>query len=140
MAQLTSLWKALTEQIEATGQLIVTEAHYVDGDGIAYQFPAARLGAMGLIDDKDYLAWNSTRWETTNYRKLPGITPTLSSIKSFGQRPNETLLIAPSRGKNSRTNGLEIRTKRQAGSQWYRRQNQSLPACYRITDFSLSRL
>jgi len=95
MQQLTGLWKALEEQIQASRQLVPTMVNFVNGEGIIKTEPALRVGSLGLISEAGYLKWNAIKAEAQLYSKQPENTPALSLLSS-GQINN--IVLDPTRG------------------------------------------
>lgn len=98
MEELQGLWKALEEQITATGQLTKNTIRFVDGNGKAQQVTAFRLGAIGLIGENGYLAWNNARNEAKAYVKQPKNRPTNSTLSQIKNGDITNIIVDPSRG------------------------------------------
>lgn len=98
MPQLTALWLALDEQIQAGGQVALTQVNYIDGEGRTSQVDVARIGAIGLIDRDGYVVWNGQKEEAKAYLKQPGQGPTLSSVTALKDGKLENMVVDPSRG------------------------------------------
>ncbi len=98
MTQLTGLWKALEEQITASGQIAQTTVRYIDGDGQATDKSVARLGSFGLVDEQGYLQWNNDKLEAKHYVKQPVNPPTLSVADKLSVGSVEMVTLDPSRG------------------------------------------
>ncbi|KII79424.1 MotA/TolQ/ExbB proton channel family protein [Vibrio renipiscarius] len=98
MPQLTALWLALDEQIQAGGQVALTQVNYIDGEGRTSQVDVARIGAIGLIDRDGYVVWNGQKEEAKAYLKQPDQGPTLSSVTALKDGKLENMVVDPSRG------------------------------------------
>ncbi|MFA0413926.1 MotA/TolQ/ExbB proton channel family protein [Vibrio renipiscarius] len=98
MPQLTALWLALDEQIQAGGQVALTQVNYIDGEGRTSQVDVARIGAIGLIDSDGYVVWNGQKEEAKAYLKQPDQGPTLSSVTALKDGKLENIVVDPSRG------------------------------------------
>lgn len=98
MPQLTGLWKALEEQIKASGELTTNTIRYIDGDGQVVEKTAARLGAMGLVDEKGYLNWDSNKSEARAFTNQPSNIPTLAVAEQIASGDAVTMIVDPSRG------------------------------------------
>ncbi|EGU46400.1 Tol R/Q protein [Vibrio ichthyoenteri ATCC 700023] len=98
MPQLTALWKALDEQVQASGHIALTQVNFIDGEGKASQVEVARLGSIGLIGSDGYLAWNGQKSEAKAYLKQPEQGPTLASVSTLQNGAVESLVVDPSRG------------------------------------------
>lgn len=98
MPQLIGLWSALTEQIQASGQIQSVNVKFVDGEGLSQEVTAQRIGAFGLVGEQGYLKWNSAKQDAAVYTKQPENGPTSSSLSGLlnGERTN--LVVDPSRG------------------------------------------
>ncbi len=98
MPQLIGLWSALTEQIQASGQVQSVNVKFVDGEGLSQEVTAQRIGAFGLVGEQGYLNWNSTKQDAPVYIKQPENGPTSASLLGLlnGERTN--LVVDPSRG------------------------------------------
>ncbi|WP_114784801.1 MotA/TolQ/ExbB proton channel family protein [Vibrio tetraodonis] len=95
MQQLTGLWKALEEQIQASSQLASTQVSFVNGAGEIQKETALRVGSLGLVSEAGYLKWNAIKGEAQLYSKQPENTPTLSKLSS-GQM--QDIVLDPTRG------------------------------------------
>ncbi|ANW22723.1 flagellar motor protein MotA [Vibrio coralliilyticus] len=98
MYQLNGLWKALEEQIKASGEVASTEVRFVNGDGVAQSESALRLGSIGLIGEQGYLNWNAAKGEAQAYIKQPEQAPTISSLSPLTNGQVENIVLDPSRG------------------------------------------
>ncbi|KGY12259.1 flagellar motor protein MotA [Vibrio tubiashii] len=98
MPQLIGLWSALTEQIQASGQVQSVNVKFVDGEGLSQEVTAQRIGAFGLVGEQGYLNWNSAKQDAAVYIKQPENGPTSASLLGLlnGERTN--LVVDPSRG------------------------------------------
>ncbi|MEH6453119.1 MAG: flagellar motor protein MotA, partial [Psychromonas sp.] len=67
MSQLTGLWLSISEQIQASGELVKTNVRYINGEGVASEVPAYRIGAVGLIGEQGYLKWKTQSNDTTAF-------------------------------------------------------------------------
>ncbi|MYM61511.1 flagellar motor protein MotA [Vibrio sp. OCN044] len=95
MQQLTGLWKALEEQIQASSQLASTQVSFVNGAGEIQKETAIRVGSLGLVSEAGYLKWNAIKGEAQLYSKQPENTPTLSKLSSG---PMQDTVLDPTRG------------------------------------------
>ncbi|WP_114767811.1 MotA/TolQ/ExbB proton channel family protein [Vibrio rhodolitus] len=98
MPQLTALWQAMDEQIQASDDLAQTTVDFIDGEGKKSQVDALRLGAIGLVGEQGYLAWNGARNEATAYIKQPDNGPTTASLSEVAQGQTANVILDPSRG------------------------------------------
>ncbi|MDA0147631.1 MotA/TolQ/ExbB proton channel family protein [Vibrio sp. LaRot3] len=98
MPQLTALWKAMDQQIKASGEIAITPVAYIDGEGKTQQVEAARLGALGLVGEQGYLSWNGARGEAKSFIKLPENGPTLASVSALANGEVANIVLDPSRG------------------------------------------
>ncbi|GAK84590.1 MotA/TolQ/ExbB proton channel family protein [Vibrio ponticus] len=98
MPQLTALWQAMDEQIQASDDLAQTTVAFIDGEGKKSQVDALRLGAIGLVGEQGYLAWNGARNEATTYIKQPDNGPTTASLSEVAQGQMTNVILDPSRG------------------------------------------
>ncbi|MDN2483318.1 MotA/TolQ/ExbB proton channel family protein [Vibrio agarivorans] len=98
MAQLNGLWKALEEQIQASGQVTQSTVRFIDGDGQVVEKPVARIGAMGLVDESGYVKWDGARSETRSYVKQPSQVPTLAAAQQLSSGESVAMIVDPSRG------------------------------------------
>ncbi|MDR9827259.1 MotA/TolQ/ExbB proton channel family protein [Vibrio sp. FNV 38] len=98
MLQLTGLWRAMEEQIQASGEVTTPLIRYINGDGQIIEAQAARLGAMVLVDENGYLNWNSDKSEARAYVKQPASMPTLSHANELISGDSVTMVVDPSRG------------------------------------------
>lgn len=98
MYQLNGLWKALEEQIKASGEVASTEVRFVNGDGVAQSESALRLGSIGLVGAQGYLNWNAAKGEAQAYIKQPEQAPTISSLSPLTNGQVENIVLDPSRG------------------------------------------
>lgn len=95
MQQLTGLWKALEEQIQASSQLMSTQISFVNGAGEIQKETAIRVGSLGLVSEAGYLKWNAIKDEAQLYPKQPENTPILSKLSSG---PMQDIVLDPTRG------------------------------------------
>ncbi|ROV58030.1 flagellar motor protein MotA [Vibrio ponticus] len=98
MPQLTALWQAMDEQIHASDKIAQTSVGFIDGEGKKSQVEALRLGAIGLVGEQGYLAWNGARGEATAYIKQPENGPTMASLSTVSQGQVANVILDPSRG------------------------------------------
>ncbi|ANS85569.1 Putative biopolymer transport protein ExbB-like [Vibrio scophthalmi] len=98
MPQLTALWKALDEQVQAGGTISFSQVNFVDGEGKTNQVDVARLGAIGLVGNNGYLAWNGQKAEAKAYLKQPEKGPTLSLVSDLQNGALQNVVVDPSRG------------------------------------------
>ena len=98
MPQLTALWKALDEQVQAGGTMSFSQVNFVDGEGKTNQVDVARLGAIGLVGNNGYLAWNGQKAEAKAYLKQPEKGPTLSLVSDLQNGALQNVVVDPSRG------------------------------------------
>lgn len=98
MPQLTGLWKALEEQVKASGSVAKSEISFIDGEGKQLNVEALRLGSFGLISDQGYLAWNGAKQEAKAYIKQPEQGPVLNDVAALENGQPLNLVIDPSRG------------------------------------------
>ena len=98
MPQLTALWHALDEQVQAGGNVATQQIDYVDGEGKTIQIEVARIGAIGLVGPEGYLAWNGAKSEAKTYQKQPKQGPTLASVIPLRDGNIENIVVDPSRG------------------------------------------
>ncbi|OLQ91047.1 flagellar motor protein MotA [Vibrio ponticus] len=98
MPQLTALWQAMDEQIHASDKIAQTSVAFIDGEGKKSQVEALRLGAIGLVGEQGYLAWNGARGEATAYIKQPENGPTMASLSTVSQGQVTNVILDPSRG------------------------------------------
>ncbi|ODS11499.1 MotA/TolQ/ExbB proton channel family protein [Vibrio scophthalmi] len=98
MPQLTALWKALDEQVQAGGTISFSQVNFVDGEGKTNQIDVARLGAIGLVGNNGYLAWNGQKGEAKAYLKQPEKGPTLSLVSDLQNGALQNVVVDPSRG------------------------------------------
>ncbi|ANU36549.1 MotA/TolQ/ExbB proton channel family protein [Vibrio scophthalmi] len=98
MPQLTALWKALDEQVQAGGMISFSQVNFVDGEGKTNQVDVARLGAIGLVGNNGYLAWNGQKAEAKAYLKQPEKGPTLSLVSDLQNGALQNVVVDPSRG------------------------------------------
>lgn len=98
MPQLTALWKALDEQVQAGGTISFSQVNFVDGEGKTNQIDVARLGAIGLVGNNGYLAWNGQKAEAKAYLKQPEKGPTLSLVSDLQNGALQNVVVDPSRG------------------------------------------
>ncbi|WP_341664261.1 MotA/TolQ/ExbB proton channel family protein [Vibrio sp.] len=95
MQQLTGLWKALEEQIQASSQLVSTQVSFVNGAGEIQKETVLRVGSLGLVSEAGYLKWNAIKDEAQLYPKQPENTPTFSKLSSG---PMQDIVLDPTRG------------------------------------------
>lgn len=98
MPQLTGLWQAMQEQIDASAQVSFAPVRYIDGDGQVVEKQVARIGAMGLVDENGYLNWDGAKAETRTYLKQPSSIPTLTQAQRLASGESVSMTIDPSRG------------------------------------------
>ncbi|WP_394125560.1 MotA/TolQ/ExbB proton channel family protein [Vibrio hepatarius] len=98
MPQLTGLWKALEEQIKASGELAQTQIQLVDGEGKQRTESVARLGSFGLIGEQGYLNWNGAKQAATAYQKQPDQGPVVTGLDELRSGSIQNLVVDPSRG------------------------------------------
>lgn len=98
MPQLTALWKALDEQVQAGGTMSLSQVNFIDGEGKTNQVEVTRLGAIGLVGADGYVAWNGQKEEAKAYLKQPEQGPTLASVSTLQNGAVESLVVDPSRG------------------------------------------
>ncbi|OLQ88290.1 flagellar motor protein MotA [Vibrio panuliri] len=98
MPQLTALWQAMVEQIEASDKIATTSVAFIDGEGKKTQVEALRLGAIGLVGEQGYLAWNGARQEAAAYKSQPENGPTMSALAAVKQGEVANVILDPSRG------------------------------------------
>ncbi|KQA23889.1 flagellar motor protein MotA [Vibrio metoecus] len=98
MAQLRSLWQAMNEEIQASGQVKPTQIAWLNGQGETQTEPALRLGSFGLVTEKGYVKWDNSRQQAVSYQQLPSDFPTLSRIQSLISGDVVTMKVDPSRG------------------------------------------
>lgn len=103
MPQLTGLWLSMSEQIQASGEIAKTNVRYINGEGIATEVAAYRLGAMGLIGEQGYLKWNAQAnkangFSVTDYLKQPKNVATTASLTVLENGATEFMVVDPSRG------------------------------------------
>ncbi len=96
MKQLTGLWKAMEEQIQASGEISKTEIALIDGEGRKQQVEALRIGAFGLVSEQGYLQWNNARKDAVAYKVQPENAPTLSTLQNVDS--STSILLDPSHG------------------------------------------
>ncbi|EEX92442.1 Tol R/Q protein [Vibrio orientalis CIP 102891 = ATCC 33934] len=98
MPQLTGLWKALAEQIKASGELAQTQIQLVDGDGKQREESVVRLGSFGLIGEQGYLNWNGAKQTATAYQKQPEQGPSVTGLDELRSGLIQNMVVDPSRG------------------------------------------
>jgi len=98
MPQLTGLWKALEEQIKASGEFVQTQIQLVDGDGKQRSESVARVGSFGLIGEQGYLNWNGAKQTATAYQKQPEQGPIVTGLDELRTGSIQNLVVDPSRG------------------------------------------
>ena len=98
MPQLTGLWKALEEQIQASGSVERSTVSFVNGEGKKQEVEALRLGSFGLIGEQGYYAWNGAKQEAKAYVKQPEQGPTLNTALTLENGQPANLVVDPSRG------------------------------------------
>ncbi|MFT5808469.1 MAG: biopolymer transport protein ExbB [Moritella dasanensis] len=97
MVQLTGLWSALAEQINASGDVKTVNVAVIDGAGQLADKPAVRLGSIGLVGEQGYLAWNGKTQTATAYLKQPQNGPTSANLFVPSAVEN-VVVLDPSRG------------------------------------------
>jgi len=96
MKQLTGLWQAMEEQIQASAELSTNDITLINGEGRKQTVPATRIGSFGLVSEQGYLQWNNGRKDAVAYQVQPENAPTVSSLNSIS---NATpVLLDPSHG------------------------------------------
>ncbi|PMH46121.1 flagellar motor protein MotA [Vibrio sp. 10N.286.49.B3] len=84
MAQLTGLWQSMNEQIQASSEQAEVSIRYIEGDGIANDVSAYRLGAMGLVGEQGYLNWSGQKNGevsfAVDYPRQPQNAPTVDLL------------------------------------------------------------
>ncbi|CAH0529112.1 MotA/TolQ/ExbB proton channel family protein [Vibrio hippocampi] len=98
MDQLTGLWFAFNEQIQASGQIRQVMLPFRTGTGTLETVPAARLGAYGVVGEQGYLRWSNERSDAQDYSKQPEPTPTLTLLSDATPFSMQSVVIDPSRG------------------------------------------
>jgi biopolymer transport protein ExbB len=99
MSQLTGLWRALLQQINASGQIAEVTVPVINGTGKTELKAALRIGSLGLIGEQGYLAWNSKNNTATAYLKQPKNGPVAADLRSTNSTNNSiNLILDPSRG------------------------------------------
>lgn len=98
MAQLTTLWHALDEQIKASGQISPTTVSFINGAGETQHLEAIRLGSFGLVSEHGYLSWNALKQEARAYLKQPDFGPTYSTLTPVVNGQTQPTVVDPSRG------------------------------------------
>jgi len=98
MPQLEGMWKALEQQIQASGQIGKTQLRYINGEGENRQIDALRLGAFALISDNGYLNWNGSKQESRAFTRQPEQGATLQNIQPLLAGETQAIIIDPSRG------------------------------------------
>ncbi|KJY81553.1 flagellar motor protein MotA [Vibrio galatheae] len=99
LPQLTGLWSALEEQINASGEIQSSQIKYVDGEGLSKEVTAQRIGVFGLVSDAGYLNWNNSKQDATAYVKQPANGPTSSNLAPLLNGERVVLVVDPSRGQ-----------------------------------------
>lgn len=98
MPQLSGLWQGMTDQIVASSELRNVSVPYINGEGYQAEVPAYRLGAIGLIGEQGYLAWDGKRQIAKAYLKQPENGPVHSSLAALQQTGQQAIVVDPSRG------------------------------------------
>ncbi|MFM2590088.1 MotA/TolQ/ExbB proton channel family protein [Vibrio sp. TBV020] len=98
MPQLTGLWNALQEQVDASGQVEKTQINVVNGEGKVTSEPVTRLGSFGLIGEQGYLNWNGAKQSASLYLKQPESKPVNSALSQLTSGDQQSLIVDPSRG------------------------------------------
>ncbi len=96
MKQLTGLWHAMEEQIQASAEVATNEITLIDGEGRKQTVEATRIGAFGLISQQGYLQWNNARKDAVAYKVQPENAPTVNSLNSINS--STPVLLDPSHG------------------------------------------
>nr|WP_244225173.1 MotA/TolQ/ExbB proton channel family protein [Vibrio aquaticus] len=98
MSQLTALWQAMQEQIDASGEFEQTEIVQLNGDGKRETVSAVRLGSFALVGEAGYLKWNGSKEIATLYPKQPENGPVSTELTSLTQGATQNVVVDPSRG------------------------------------------
>ena len=61
LPQLTGLWLAMQEQIQASGELANVDVDYINGEGHKSQLNAYRLGSIGMVAEQGYIEWDGAK-------------------------------------------------------------------------------
>ena len=97
MTQLTGLWSALSEQINASAEIKPVTVAVIDGSGLVADAQAVRLGSIGLVGEQGYLAWNTEKQTATAYLKQPDLGPIAAELANVDATGN-VVVLDPSRG------------------------------------------
>lgn len=98
MPQLQGLWRAMAEQIQASGEIASGSLSFVNGDGVTDSVKAARLGAFGLVTEQGYVQWDGIRHDAVAYAKQPDQVPTLSIASQLASGDIQAVTLDPSHG------------------------------------------
>lgn len=98
MTQLSGLWQALLEQIQASGEVSVQNVTFIDENGRQQIVPAVRIGSLGLVAEQGYVRWNGQRQDAVAYLKQPESAPTLASLQAIVDGKMQTLVLDPTKG------------------------------------------
>ncbi|GLT19384.1 flagellar motor protein MotA [Vibrio zhanjiangensis] len=96
MQQLTGLWRAFEEQVQASSQLVPVKLNFVNGAGEVQPQEAFRIGSLGLISQHGYLKWDAQEREAQLYSKQPDNMTSISTLRS---EQGASLILDPTRGQ-----------------------------------------
>lgn len=98
LTQLNGLWQAMQEQITASGEIARQQVSLIDGDGRQHSVTAFRLGALAMVTEQGYVAWNNQDKTATSYPRQPDNGATYSSLQAVSEGATQSVVLDPSAG------------------------------------------